>query len=31
MAAYLAANAIEVATDVGEWDIARRETDLLLG
>ncbi len=31
MAAYLAANAIEVATDVGEWDLARREMDLALG
>src|SRR4029079_17188019 len=30
MAAYLAANAIEVATDVGEWDLARREMDLAL-
>jgi len=31
MVAYLGGNVIEVATDVGEWDTARRETDLLLG
>ena len=30
MVAYLAGNAIEVASEVGDWDIARRETDLLL-
>ena len=30
MAAYLASNAIEVATDVGEWDLARREMEMVL-
>ena len=30
MAAYLASNAIEVATDVGEWDAARREIEVVL-
>ncbi|MEZ4597351.1 MAG: hypothetical protein R3C32_11340 [Chloroflexota bacterium] len=30
MVAYLGGNAVEVAADVGAWDIARRETELLL-
>jgi class 3 adenylate cyclase/tetratricopeptide (TPR) repeat protein len=30
MVAYLGGNAVEVAADVGAWDVAHRETDLLL-
>jgi tetratricopeptide (TPR) repeat protein len=29
MVAYLGGNAVEVATDIGAWDVARREADLL--
>lgn len=30
MLAYLGSNAVEVATDIGAWEVARRESELLL-
>ncbi|MFN8520707.1 MAG: AAA family ATPase [Chloroflexota bacterium] len=30
MVAYLGGNAVEVATDIGAWDVAQREVDLLM-